>query len=105
MAESEPRFSVRYWGVRGSVPTPGPSTMRYGGNTTCIEVRCDDQIFVIDTGTGARELGNHLMAEAAGSPVTVTLLYSHHHLDHVQGFPFFVPIYQPSTHMNIESTQ
>jgi len=103
MAESVPEFTVRYWGVRGSVPTPGPSTMRYGGNTTCIEVRCDGQIFVIDSGTGARELGNRLMREAGGQPVEVTMLYSHHHLDHVQGFPFFVPIYQPSSKLHIYS--
>jgi phosphoribosyl 1,2-cyclic phosphodiesterase len=103
MAESQPRFTVRYWGVRGSVPTPGPSTMRYGGNTTCIEIRCDDQIFVIDTGTGARELGNLLMAESGGAPVRATLLYSHHHLDHVQGFPFFIPIYQETTELEIYS--
>jgi phosphoribosyl 1,2-cyclic phosphodiesterase len=103
MAESKPRFTVRYWGVRGSVATPGPGTMRYGGNTTCIEIRCDDQIFVIDTGTGARELGNLLMAEAGDEPIRATLLYSHHHLDHVQGFPFFVPIYQETTQMEIFS--
>ena len=103
MDESVPEFTVRYWGVRGSVPTPGPSTMRYGGNTTCIEVRCDGHVFVIDSGTGARELGNLMMREAAGEPIEATMLYSHHHLDHVQGFPFFVPIYQPSSRLNIYS--
>ncbi len=77
--------------------------MRYGGNTTCIEVRCDGKIFVIDSGTGARELGNLLMRESGGEPVEATLLYSHHHLDHVQGFPFFVPIYQPTSKLNIYS--
>ena len=103
MAESVPEFTVRYWGVRGSIPTPGPQTVRYGGNTTCIEVRCDERIFIIDSGTGIRELGNRIMREAAGTPVDVVMLFSHHHLDHVQGFPFFVPIYQPSSRINVYS--
>lgn len=103
MAASEGRFIVRYWGVRGSIPTPGPTTVRYGGNTTCIEVRCDDEILIIDTGTGARSLGNQLIAEAKGAPLKLTVAYSHHHLDHVQGFPFFLPIYQSSTRLQIIS--
>lgn len=97
------RFTVRYWGVRGSIPVPGPRTVRYGGNTTCIEVRCDDHVFVIDTGTGARELGAQLLAEAKGKPLHITLMYSHLHLDHVQGFPFFAPIYEATTSLRIHS--
>ena len=96
---NERRFVVRYWGVRGSVPTPGRETARYGGNTTCIEIRCDDEILIIDNGTGARKLGNHLMEEAAGEPVRATILFSHLHLDHVQGFPFFRPIYEASSEL------
>ena len=102
MARGGGQFIVRFWGVRGSIPTPGPDTVRYGGNTTCIEVRCDDQIIVIDTGTGARRLGSHLLAEAYGN-MDLKLFYSHLHMDHIQGFPFFAPIYEPTTTVHIYS--
>jgi len=102
MGRGSEQFIVRYWGVRGSIPTPGPDTVRYGGNTTCIEVRCDDQIIVIDTGTGARRLGSHLLAEAYG-PMDLALLYSHLHMDHIQGFPFFAPIYETTSTIHIYS--
>ena len=105
MAETRPRFLVRYWGVRGSIPTPGPETVRYGGNTTCIEVRCDDTVIFIDTGTGARRLGAQLLAEAAGRPLRLAVIYSHLHLDHIQGFPFFGPIYEGSSRLDIYSAQ
>jgi phosphoribosyl 1,2-cyclic phosphodiesterase len=105
MSESQPQFIVRYWGVRGSIPTPGPETVRYGGNTTCIEIRCDDLILMIDTGTGARRLGNLLLREAAGKKIHVALIYSHLHLDHIQGFPFFGPIYAPLTKLDIYSAK
>ena len=91
MAQGNEQFIVRFWGVRGSIPTPGPDTVRYGGNTTCIEVRCDDQVIVIDTGTGARRLGTHLLAQSYGE-MDLRLFYSHLHMDHIQGFPFFAPI-------------
>ncbi len=104
MPEPKERFIVRYWGVRASIPTPGPETVRYGGNTTCIEIRCDDEIIIIDTGTGARELGNRLMAEET-LPLAISVIYSHLHMDHIQGFPFFAPIYVPSTEMRIISPQ
>lgn len=97
------RFTVRYWGVRGSIATPGPDTVRYGGNTTCLEVRCDDAVIVIDTGTGARSLGESLMAEASGASGEVAIIYSHLHLDHIQGFPFFGPIYDPNHRVTIYS--
>ena len=102
MAQGREQFIVRFWGVRGSIPTPGPDTVQYGGNTTCIEVRCDDQIFVIDTGTGARRLGSQLLAEAYGE-LELYLFYSHLHMDHIQGFPFFAPIYEPTTTVHIYS--
>tara|TARA_Y100001968_G_scaffold305026_1_gene320548 strand:+ start:97 stop:912 length:816 start_codon:yes stop_codon:yes gene_type:complete len=76
--------------------------VRYGGNTTCIEVRCDDQVIVIDTGTGARRLGSQLLAEAYGE-MELVLFYSHLHMDHIQGFPFFTPIYEPTTTIHIYS--
>ncbi len=81
-------FSVKYWGVRGSIPSPGAHTVRYGGNTTSLEIRCGEQLFAIDGGTGMRLFGDALMAE---QPVRATILMSHLHLDHVQGFPFFAP--------------
>ena len=92
-------FSVRYWGVRGSIATPGLGTARYGGNTSCVEVRCGDQRFVIDSGTGIRGLGDALMA--TGRPVECHLLYSHLHWDHIQGLPFFMPAYCDTTTVHV----
>lgn len=87
---------VRFWGVRGSYPSPGAATVRYGGNTSCVEVVCGDTRLVIDAGTGIRRLGRHL---EAGSPVH--LLLSHTHWDHVQGLPFFKPIYREGERLTI----
>jgi phosphoribosyl 1,2-cyclic phosphodiesterase len=85
---------VRFWGTRGSIPTPGYRTQRYGGNTSCVELRLGDTLFVCDGGTGLRDLGDHLVARQAG-PLSVHMLFSHTHWDHIQGFPFFVPAYSP----------
>lgn len=90
---------VRFWGVRGSIPAPGPETALVGGNTSCVEVRCGDTRLVLDAGTGLRRLGDAMMAE--GRPIEATLLLSHVHWDHIQGLPFFVPAYVPSTHLTI----
>jgi phosphoribosyl 1,2-cyclic phosphodiesterase len=87
---------VRFWGVRGSIPTPGPRTRRYGGNTSCVEVRAGKTLLVFDAGTGLRELGVALGRNHDG-PLTVHLFLSHPHWDHIQGFPFFGPAYQSST--------
>lgn len=87
---------VRFWGVRGSIPTPGPRTRRYGGNTSCVEVRVGDALLVFDAGTGLRELGVHLQRQRARE-LTVHLFLSHPHWDHIQGFPFFGPAYARST--------
>lgn len=87
---------VRFWGVRGSIPTPGPRTRRYGGNTSCVEVRVGDALLVFDAGTGLRELGVHLQRVRARE-LTVHLFLSHPHWDHIQGFPFFGPAYTPNT--------
>jgi hypothetical protein len=87
---------VRFWGVRGSIPTPGSRTRRYGGNTSCVEVRVGDALLVFDAGTGLRELGVHLMRTRT-SGLTVHLFLSHPHWDHIQGFPFFGPAYVDST--------
>lgn len=94
------RFSVRYWGVRGSTQVPGPSTLRFGGNTTCIAVRCDDELLVIDAGTGLRGLGASLRED---EPFRATLLFTHFHLDHVAGLPFFAPLFRRDCALDLVS--
>ena len=82
---------VKFWGVRGSIPSPGESTTRYGGNTACVSVDMGaGRILVLDAGTGIRALGKSLTERDA----ELFVLLSHNHWDHIQGFPFFVPIYQ-----------
>jgi phosphoribosyl 1,2-cyclic phosphodiesterase len=84
-------FRVRFWGVRGSIAAPGPATARYGGNTSCIEVRCGGRLIVLDAGTGLRALGSQLVSEA---PLDADLFLTHTHFDHVCGLPFFKPFFQ-----------
>ncbi len=93
-------FFVRFWGVRGSIPTPGWQTRRYGGNTTCVEVRVNDTLFILDGGTGLRELGDTLIKRGQ-FPITAHMLFSHPHWDHIQGFPFFTPAYMPNNTLYI----
>jgi phosphoribosyl 1,2-cyclic phosphodiesterase len=95
------RTRLRFWGVRGSVPTPGPATVRFGGNTACVEVRSGNQLIVLDAGTGLRALGQRLLAEFDRRPLRLTLLLSHTHWDHIQGLPFFGPLYQPRNRLRI----
>jgi phosphoribosyl 1,2-cyclic phosphodiesterase len=90
---------VKFWGTRGSIPTPGHKTRRYGGNTSCVEVRVDDTLFICDGGTGLRELGVDLLART--DRITAHLFFSHTHWDHIQGFPFFVPAYAATSTLHV----
>lgn len=90
---------VKFWGTRGTRPTPGRRTLRYGGNTTCLEIRDrDDNLLIIDSGSGIAELGARLGQE---EPLQAHLLITHTHLDHIQGFPFFSPAFTQGTHLTI----
>ena len=92
---------VRFWGTRGSIASPGEGTARYGGNTSCVEVRAEDgTVIVLDCGTGARELGLHLV-RTLPSPMRLHLFIGHTHWDHIQGFPFFVPAFLPGSELNV----
>ena len=91
---------IKFWGTRGSIPTPGPSTVRYGGNTSCIELRTDDgTLFILDCGTGLRQLGLKLLQEPP--PTVGNILLSHTHWDHTQGFAFFDPAFQKGNNFTI----
>ncbi|HIG75074.1 MAG TPA: MBL fold metallo-hydrolase [Bacteroidetes bacterium] len=91
---SRARLTVRFWGVRGSLPTPREGHLGVGGNTTCVEVRGPSgEIAILDAGTGARALGVALAAESGGEPLDLHVLFSHFHWDHLQGLPFFAPLY------------
>jgi phosphoribosyl 1,2-cyclic phosphodiesterase len=95
-------MKARFWGTRGSIPTPGASTVRYGGNTACVEVRDESgSLLILDAGTGLRELGAYLMNGGAPRQMSVDLLLSHLHWDHIQGIPFFRPAYDPKTSLRI----
>jgi phosphoribosyl 1,2-cyclic phosphodiesterase len=92
---------IRFWGVRGSVPAPGPETVFYGGNTSCVELRADGELIILDAGTGIRQLGRHLQEEFGERPIRMTILVTHTHWDHIQGFPFFSPAYDPRNQVRI----
>ncbi len=93
---------VRFWGTRGSIAKAGPTTLRYGGNTSCIELRSDaGTLLVIDCGTGAHGLGTELLAEASGAPLHGHILISHTHWDHIQGLPFFGPLFVPGNRWHV----
>ena len=96
-----PSTRLKFWGVRGSIPVPGPATIGYGGNTTCVEVRTNGSIIVLDAGTGIRELGLALEAEFETAPINLTLLLTHTHWDHIQGLPFFLPAYKAKNSIRV----
>ena len=91
-------MQVTFWGVRGSIPTPGPDTVEFGGNTSCIEVRCGRHVIIFDGGTGLRLLGQKMLREM---PIEAHLFFSHVHWDHIQGFPFFAPAFIPGNVINL----
>ena len=93
---------VKFWGTRGSIPSPGSQTVRYGGNTPCVEVRtADDWLVILDAGTGIRELGWALIERMNGAPIAGDIFLTHAHWDHIQGIPFFAPIFQAGNHFTI----
>lgn len=92
-------MKVRFWGVRGSIASPGPQTVRYGGNTTCIEIRTDNnELIILDAGTGIFPLSQTLLAEM---PITANVLITHSHWDHIQGLPFFIPNFIPGNTLRL----
>lgn len=92
-------MKVRFWGVRGSIASPGPHTVRYGGNTTCIEIRTDNnELIILDAGTGIFPLSQTLLAEM---PITANVLITHSHWDHIQGLPFFIPNFIPGNTLRL----
>ena len=94
---SSPSFSVRFWGVRGSIACSGPRTARYGGNTSSLEVRCGERLLLFDAGTGIRYLGKTL----EGQRLDTDLFFTHTHFDHVCGLPFFRPFFEPGNRFRL----
>ncbi len=89
---------IKFWGVRGSIAVPGPDTVEVGGNTSCVEVRCDQTLVILDGGTGMRLLGQSLLSEL---PLEAYVFFSHVHWDHIQGFPFFTPAFIPGNRFHM----
>lgn len=98
MSEQQERFKVTFWGVRGSIPCPGAETVRYGGNTPCVEMQVGQERLIFDGGTGLRVLGQSMMSQL---PVKASLFFTHTHWDHIQGFPFFTPAFIPNNQFDI----
>ncbi|TVR57174.1 MAG: MBL fold metallo-hydrolase [Spirochaetaceae bacterium] len=100
-------MKIRFWGVRGSIPSPGASTVKYGGNTSCVELRYgrdDEHLVIIDAGTGIKPLGDHLAkTQVPRGPVEARIFLTHTHWDHIMGFPFFTPIFIPGTRLEFFS--
>ncbi len=97
-------MKIRFWGVRGSTPTPGLENLRYGGNTPCVEIRtAAGEIYILDCGTGFRLLGQHLAREFGHRRIEAQVFLSHYHWDHIQGIPFFEPLYNPENTFHFHS--
>lgn len=97
-------MKIRPWGVRGSIPSPGPETVHYGGNTTCFEIRYgeDDKLIIIDAGSGIRKLGEYIVKnDIPKGTLKTKIFFTHTHWDHIMGFPFFIPIFIPGTEIDI----
>ncbi|MEN8256294.1 MAG: MBL fold metallo-hydrolase [Thermodesulfobacteriota bacterium] len=97
-------MKIKFWGVRGSIPCPGPHTIKYGGNTACIEVRFPElnRLIIVDAGSGLRELGNHMLEHDLGNgPIDTEIYLTHTHWDHIMGFPFFAPLYIRGTKLKV----
>jgi phosphoribosyl 1,2-cyclic phosphodiesterase len=92
-------MTLRFWGTRGSIPSPGPATAGYGGNTPCLEIETATRRFILDAGSGIRPLGMHLVEQ--GVPLDAVIFLTHFHWDHIQGFPFFGPMYRPDARLNV----
>jgi phosphoribosyl 1,2-cyclic phosphodiesterase len=100
------RLQLTFWGVRGSIPTPAPENLGYGGNTTCLELRLpSDEVVVIDGGTGARQLGLSLLQRFHRNANDIHFLMTHFHWDHIQGIPFFAPLYSPANRVVFHSSR
>jgi phosphoribosyl 1,2-cyclic phosphodiesterase len=98
MSTLENRFQIKFWGVRGSIPCPGLETVRYGGNTSCVEMQVNGERLIFDGGTGLRLLGQSLLSQM---PLKAHLFFTHSHWDHIQGFPFFTPAFVPGNCFHI----
>ncbi|MDD2621402.1 MAG: MBL fold metallo-hydrolase [Syntrophomonadaceae bacterium] len=92
-------FEITFWGVRGSLPVPGPSTVKYGGNTSCVQVQINKRLFILDAGTGIFHLGQHLLKTRKN--VSGDIFITHTHWDHIQGFPFFAPAFIRGNHFTL----
>lgn len=103
MFSASPALTIRFKGVRGSIPSPGFETAGYGGNTSCVELRCGEEILILDAGTGIRSLGAELREEFGSRPLVANLLISHTHWDHIQGLPFFSPLYAAQNRIRLVS--
>ncbi len=101
-AETNPDapFFVRFWGVRGSIACPGRDYVKYGGNTSCLEMRCEENLLIFDGGTGLRELGDMLQAE---QPLDADIFFTHTHVDHINGVPFFRPLFDKQNRFTVSA--